>query len=296
MDYTIETMDGYIRGHFKAMASPCEVLLDTLDQQLAQTLIKIVATETRRIEHKYSRYRDNNVIHRINHCTGKPITVDEESARLLDYAQQCYELSDGLFDISSGVLRQAWHFDGSDRIPNKEQINTCLEKVGWDKLEWNNPTLRLAQGMEIDLGGIGKEYAVDRCAQLIQKKSSVSSLLNFGGDIVATNTRSNGSGWNVGLEHPDSAGNPKAVKQIELKQGAIATSGDARRYLLKDGIRYSHILNPKTGWPVTQAPRSVTVISNTCTEAGILATFAMLHGAGAETFLQQQGVQFWCIR
>ena len=293
MQYHIETIEDYTKGCFKAMASPCEILLDTQDQLLARSLIQTVLNETRRIEQKFSRYLQNNIIYRINHSLGQPIEVDEETGHLLDYAQQCYELSEGLFDISSGVLGQVWRFDGGDNIPTEAEIESCLKKVGWHKIEWRNPIIRLPQGMQIDLGGVGKEYAVDRCAQLIKQETHISSLLNFGGDIVVTNPRRDNRGWNIGVEQPET-GTP--IQQIELKQGAIATSGDTRRYLLIDNKRYSHILNPKTGWPVSGAPRSVTVIANTCTEAGMLATFAMLQGRGAEDFLSRQGGQFWCLR
>jgi thiamine biosynthesis lipoprotein len=88
----------------------------------------------------------------------------------------------------------------------------------------------------------------------------------------------------------------RAERLLEISDGALATSGDARRYLLRKGVRYPHILNPRTGWPVMHAPRSVTVAAGSCTEAGLLATLAMLHGRGAEAFLQAQGVPFWCRR
>ena len=102
----------------------------------------------------------------------------------------------------------------------------------------------------------------------------------------------NSSGWQVGIEALESSAR-KADRVIRLSQGALATSADARRFILKDGIRYGHILDPRTGWPIKDAPRSVTVAADTCTEAGMLATLAVLRGADAEEFLQAQDVQFW---
>ena len=292
--------ENYWLGRFKAMASPCEILIDSDDAPLAAQLHHVAKTEALRIEQKFSRYRQDNIIWQINQSAGKPVQVDDETAALLDYARQCFELSDGTFDVTSGVLRKAWHFDGSDRIPTQNLIDDLLEYVGWPKITWERPYITVPEGMEIDLGGIGKEYAVDRTALLLTQLSDVSVLVNYGGDLMATKARQNGQGWIVGIEDPKKI-NKKSSKTVsktefELVQGGIATSGDTRRYLLKDGIRYSHILDPHTGWPVRNAPHSVTVVAGTCTEAGILATLAMLHGKQAESFLKAQGVRFWCLR
>jgi thiamine biosynthesis lipoprotein len=285
-------------GRFQAMASPCEILIDTQDPLLAEHLTNVAREEALRIETKLSRYRDDNIIHKINNANGAKIKVDAETAQMLDYAAQCYDLSDGMFDVTSGVLRRAWKFDGGDNVPTKDRVKKLLKLVGWNKVHWKSPYIQMPKGMQIDFGGIGKEYSVDRTILLLRQASSVSCLVNYGGDIATTGPRQNGKGWIVGIENPDpeSQSDGSQIKIYELKQGAIATSGDARRYLLKNGIRYSHILNPLDGWPVSGAPRSVTVITDTCTEAGILATLSMLHGVQAEQFLTQQGVQYWCIR
>ena len=294
----LQYKEDYWVGRFHSMASPCEVLIDTQDPLLAKHLARIAQEEAQRIEHKLSRYRTDNIIHKINNANGGKVKVDEETAQMLDYAAQCYQLSEGMFDVTSGVLRRAWKFDGSDRIPTQDQVKKLLSRIGWNKVRWQAPYIQMPKGMQIDLGGIGKEYSVDRTILLLKQAANVSCLVNYGGDIATIGPRQNGKGWMVGIENPDLS--PSAVnvqiKVYELMQGAIATSGDARRYLLKNGIRYSHILNPRTGWPVNGAPRSVTVITDTCTEAGILATLAMLHGIQAEEFLNQQGVQYWCIR
>ena len=294
----LQHCEDYCIGRFNAMASPCEVLIDTHDPLLAKHLAGIAQQEALRIEHKLSRYRQDNIIHKINSAQGAAVQVDPETAQMLDYAAQCYELSDGMFDITSGVLREVWKFDGSDRIPTPAQVKKILARVGWNKVRWRSPKLSMPKGMQIDLGGIGKEYSVDRTVLLLRAAADVSCLVNFGGDIATTGPRHKGKGWIVGIETPDASPNTvtQNTKVFELRQGALATSGDARRYLLKDGIRYGHILNPRTGWPVNGAPRSVTVIADTCTEAGILATLAMLHGKRAESFLEQQGVKYWSIR
>ena len=277
------------------MASPCECLVACDDEQLASQLVLIARQEAKRIEQKFSRYRDDNIIYKINHAEGKAITVDNETADLLDFAAQCYELSEHGFDVTSGVLREAWKFDGSDNIPDKAQVENVLLRVGWPKVNWQRPVLTLQEGMEIDLGGIGKEYAVDQVAKLLKQQApDVDVLVNFGGDLVATGPRLKGKAWTVGVDDPSKTGQG-TVGGIEIKKAAFATSGDARRFLLKDGVRYSHILNPLTGWPVEHAPRSVSVLANTCIEAGMMATFALLQGKNARQFLEEQDVVFWMV-
>ena len=280
-------------GTFRAMASPCEVHVDDADLATAERVVALAAVEAQRIEAKFSRYRRGNVIDTINTAEGRPVVVDDETARLFDYAARLYELSGGKFDVTSGVLRRAWRFDGSDRVPTVETVAALLPIVGWDKVRWRAPEITLLPGMEIDLGGIGKEYAVDRAAGLVRPLST-KCLLNFGGDLLALGPQAGGAPWRVGIESVTAA--ETAAKHIELGVGALATSGDARRFLLRDGKRYGHILDPRTGWPVAGAPRSVTVAAATCTEAGMLATLALLQGADAEGFLDALGVQFWALR
>ncbi len=290
---TIRQTPTHWLGEFTAMASPCQLLLDGGDRRMAEMLTTVVATEALRIEQKFSRYRDDNIVHRINNAAGALVKVDTETALLLDFATTCYQLSDGMFDITSGKLRQVWQFDGSNRIPDDRAVKSVLVDVGWTKAVWRTPQLRLKPGMEIDLGGIGKEYAVDRCHDLLRCKTEFPFLLNFGGDLRVSGVRQNGEPWHVGVENPDMQ--QLASTAIRLYRGAVATSGDSRRYLINQGKRYSHILNPKTGWPVNNAPRSVTVAAPTATEAGMLATFASLKGEDAESFLEAQQAQYWIL-
>ena len=275
------------------MASPCEVHVGDADLATADHVVALAAAEALRIEAKFSRYRRGNVIDAINTADGRPVVVDEETARLIDYAARLHELSEGKFDVTSGVLRRAWRFDGSDRVPSPEAVAALLPIVGWDKVSWRAPELRLPPGMEIDLGGIGKEYAVDSAAALVRPVSA-RCLLNFGGDLLALGPQLGQAPWRVGIESVSDSG--AVARHIDLTVGALATSGDSRRFLLKDGTRYGHVLDPRTGWPVVGAPRSVTVAAATCTEAGMLATLALLQGAEAETFLEAQGAQFWALR
>jgi thiamine biosynthesis lipoprotein len=274
------------------MASPCEVLVHTSNRGHALELGELVAQEAWRVEQKYSRYREDSVLAWIHRNRGKEISVDAETTSLLDFAAHCYELSDGRFDVTSGLLRHAWRFDGSDRVPDPATVERLLPLIGFDKLRWQSPKLLLPLDMELDFGGIGKEYAVDRAYDLAVAHRADPFLINFGGDL-RTNRAPPCAPWQVGIERPDTE--REAALVLTLERGALATSGDSRRFLLKDSIRYGHILDPRSGWPVPKAPRSVTVAASSCTEAGLLATLAMLQGAQARSFLEGQQVQHWIL-
>jgi thiamine biosynthesis lipoprotein len=287
---SLEQREGnVIAVRFKAMAGPCEVLLPRT-QHGARELGEVAALEAWRVEKKYSRYRKDSVLAWIHAQRGSTVRVDEETASLIDFAQQSFEISDGLFDITSGILRRAWTFDGSDRVPDAAVVQSLLPHIGFNKLRWRSPFLTVPDGMELDFGGIGKEYAVDRAYDQLMACSPAPFLVNFGGDLRASRPLPHGP-WKVGIERPDAVQN--AAMMLDVEYGALATSGDSHRFLLKDGVRFSHVLDPRTGWPVPDAPRSVTVAASSCTEAGLLSTLAMLKGARAQRFLEENAVRYW---
>ena len=303
IDVTLLADDNSHSITFNAMASPCEVLVQSGDKKLADKLGSVIANEVWRIEDKYSRYNQSGICHLINSNAGQPTKIDQETFLLLTFAQQCFELSEGLFDITSGVLRKVWHFDGSSNFPSKKQIHKVMQLVGWEKLSFDQYNIQLNSDMEVDFGGIGKEYAVDRCILLAKQLTHTPVLVNLGGDLAVTSARSNNQPWQVAIESPDTDNSltKSTLKNgqdivISLFSGALATSGDARKFLMKKGQRYSHILNAKTGWPITQAPRSITVVAPQCIQAGILATLALLQGKNAEKFLIEQEIKYWSRR
>jgi thiamine biosynthesis lipoprotein len=290
----VRRADSYWVIAYRAMAGPCEILTRCKTASEADQLASLAFHETARIEAKFSRYRDESIVQQINRSAGARVAVDEEMSQLLHYAAECHRLSDGRFDITSGVLRRAWTFDGRVVIPDQALISSLLEIVGWDKVEFDGAGITMRPGMEIDLGGLGKEYAVDRVAHLLFTGSSEPVMVNFGGDIRAVSPESGAEPWHVGIEEPGS--DHKALGELTLSVGAIATSGDARRFCIVNGRRLGHILDPRTGWPVEDAPRSATVVADFCLEAGFHSTLAMLHGGGAETYLAAQGLKYHCVR
>ncbi|MDU0113133.1 FAD:protein FMN transferase [Psychrosphaera aquimarina] len=279
---------------FNAMASPCEVIFDGIEANKVEHLADIISKEVWRIEDKYSRYNPDSTCSAINNSNGIATAIDEETFALLTFAEQCYQLSDGLFDITSGVLRKVWNFDQSDNLPSAKAVKSILPLVGWQQVKFDSNTITLPKDMEIDFGGIGKEYAVDKVGALINALTEHPALVNFGGDLLATKPRSDGQPWRVGIEHP--AFKNKATTVISFYRGGIATSGDANRFLEKNNQRYGHILNVKTGWPIEHAPRSVTIASENCLNAGMLATLSMLQEENAESFLIENEIKHWIFR
>lgn len=292
--YTLSRTGAHWVVRFRAMASPCEVLIACDKASDAEKLGLLAYTETTRIEQKYSRYRDDSIVTSINRASGEEIAIDEETFGLLKYSGECHALTDGLFDITSGILRRAWTFDGREHKPNQKLIDQLLQSVGWNKVELYTDSVRLQSGMEIDLGGVGKEYAVDRVAKIVYDALSVPILVNFGGDLRAICPPISDHKWEIGIESPHRDKLPLGL--IELAHGGVATSGLSYRHCFVNGKKLGHILNPLTGWPVENPPQSVTVLADTCTEAGLLTTTSMLHGGGAEEFLQAQGVVFHCVK
>ena len=209
---------------------------------------------------KYSRYNPESLCSQINQSNGKPITIDDETFALLNFADTCYQLSDGVFDLTSGVLRKVWRFDCSDNIPSIKSIAKTMENVGWQKVEYDDKKIILPKDMEIDFGGIGKEYAVDRSILLINALTKQPVLVNLGGDLATNAARKNGEPWQVGVEHPGFV--DKKTMVVSLFKGALATSGDAKRFLQKNGKRYSHILNAITGWPIFNPYKQIKPLFN----------------------------------
>lgn len=272
------------RFPFTAMASPCELHLYAASQALAEGAAEAAIAEVRRIETVYSRYRDDSIVTRINNAAGgEPVVVDAETAALLDYAATAFAQSEGLFDITSGVLRKAWDFK-SNRLPDSEYVAHCLARVGWQRVQWQSPSIRLDADMQLDFGGFGKEYAADRAAAVCEAQNIQSGLIELGGDIRVVGPHPDGSPWQVGIRDPRDP--ERAVAVVPLHHGGLASSGDYERFMVVDGVRYSHILDPRTGWPVRDTMAGVTAVAPLCLLAGTGATVAMLKGAaGAPSWL-----------
>ncbi len=278
---------------FQAMGSPCEIQLYAHSRSAATHIAQIAIADAERLEQRYSRYRPNSLLSAINQVAalGGRIQVDDETASLLNYADACYRQSDGLFDITSGLLRQAWNFK-SNQPPEPQQIEALLDRIGWEKVHWDAPSISFRPGMELDLGGIVKEYAADRLATLCWNQGTQHGFVNLGGDIRVIGPHPDGSAWHIGIKHPRTQGT-QLLRSVELHSGGIASSGDYERCITHNGLRYGHLLNPQTGWPV-QYMAAVTVVADLCVLAGSAATIGMLKQEAGPAWLETLGLgHFW---
>jgi len=275
---------------FSAMATACTVHLYGDDAVRAEAAANAAMNEVLRIEHRYSRYRADSVLAEINNAAQRAgsIIVDDETAGLLDYAYACYQRSDGLFDITSGLLRRIWDFR-SGRLPDRNAIADLLPRIGLTKVGWERPRLTFPEGgMELDFGGIGKEYAADQAAAVCTTLGIRHGLVDLGGDIAVVGPHPNLAPWTIGIRHPRE---PESnLVSVPIDSGALASSGDYERYMEIDGQRYCHILDPITGWP-SRGLAAVSVIADRCLVAGTVSTIAMLKGRDGIRWLSGLGLK-----
>lgn len=263
-----------MRFPFHAMGSLCEIQLCDGSRTQAKRLARRLSDEVARLERKYSRFRDDSVLSAINRAAGARggIAIDAETEALLEHARSCYENSDGLFDITAAALNEIWDFRNA-LLPSQEQIAQALSQVGFDRVSWQSSRLSMPQGMQIDFGGIVKEYAADSAARLARSLGAPHGLVNLGGDFSVIGPQPGGLPWTVGITSGDER--QGVMAKVNLRDGGLASSGDYERCFEHEGRRYSHILNPRTGWP-SAGLSAVSVAANLCTVAGSVATIAML--------------------
>ena len=264
------------RFAFSAMAAENEIQLYAASEQDASRIANAAIAEVKRIEAKYSRYREESLLSRINAAAGREaVEVDEETLGLLAFADAAYRQSGGLFDATSGVLRRAWNFREA-RVPSQAELDVLLPLVGWEKVEIAGNRVRLPQtGMQLDFGGFGKEYAVDRAARVMAGQGATSAMASLAGDLAILGPQPGGAPWRMGIQHPRRK--DKVLATIPIMSGAIATSGDYERFIEVDGVRHCHILDPRTGLSA-RGLQSVTVQAQSCLIAGSATTIAMLKG------------------
>ncbi len=243
----------------------------------AEAITRKAERQARRIESKFSRYRPQSVLSEINlRAADGPVVVDDETELLIRAALDLHRTSHGRFDPTIGVLRRAWDFK-TGRVPGAGELAALLPLVQASAVELRSGTVRFHRpGMELDLGGVGKEYAVDAVADLLASEGVESALVNFAGDVRTVGRRGDGRPWTVGVQDPRHSRRNRLT--IAMARGAgIATSGDYERAFIKDGVRYHHLLDARTGLPA-RGLASATVIAPRTFQAGCLATAAFLLG------------------
>jgi len=286
-----------IEHTFKVMGGPATLVITPPIGRSATgvSLASKVQSHLETLERRYSRYLTDSLVSTINRRAGSGdfTHLDPESETLLEIADQLWRSSGGLFDITSGVLRKAWRFDAANTPVDLSQLEALKKKVGWDKVKRTGEGVYLpVKGMEIDLGGLAKEYAADCAVRLLRDHGVTSALIELAGDVATIGSQPSGRPWRVGIRAPQ-GGDP--VGGIALSNAAAATSGNYARTLQFEGRTYGHLLNPLTGWPV-EGPTSVTVIGENCLSAGAVTTIACLQSPkGAMAWLSEAGLPWLMI-
>ncbi|NQT93690.1 MAG: FAD:protein FMN transferase, partial [Lentisphaerae bacterium] len=237
-------------------------------------------------ESKYSRFDDASLVGQINANAGtRWVEVDDESERLFALCDWYHWLTGGVFDPSMLPIIRLWDYHSApSEVPGRAVVDRARDLTGWTKVIREKGRVLLPEtGMGLDLGGIGKEYAVDRAIEMAEAAGIQDILVNFGNDVRVCGRPPEGGAWRIGLEHHSEPG--KCWCGVGLEDGAVASSGDYVRNAWIDGKSYGHILDPRTGRPADSGVRQVSVIAPTCTEAGILSTTALVMGL-------EDGVEF----
>ena len=257
------------------MGCPCELRFHSDTRQAFARAARRCVHEVLRFEKKYSRYRPDSVTSAINRAAGRtPVRIDAETAAILRYAAVCHEQSGGLFDITSGVLRHVWNRERTT-LPRHGELDACLALVGWESVEYSDNQVYLPlKGMELDFGGVVKEYAADAAALIAGRAGVRHGLINLGGDIRVVGPQPGGEPWPVGIVHP--LRTDSAIATASLMNGALTTSGGYERFVEIGGRRYSHLIDPRRGWPV-EGLLSVSVAAEQAVVAGSIASIGLLQ-------------------
>ena len=275
---------------FHSMGSTVELKFYSPSEELFHRVVNACVERTKEIDRLFSNYRDDSVLAEVNRNAGvDPVSVPEEFLRLVRTSIRYSELTEGAFDITVSSLFEFWRAETkAGRLPARSRIRDALECTGFRKIridEVKSQVFLEGDCVKLDFGAIGKGYAVDEMVKIAKKSGITRGLVNFGGNIYAMKPPAGKKSWNVGVRKPGSGS--EIISNMDLVNKGIATSGDYERYFKHEGKRYSHIIDPRTGWPV-EGVTSVVAVSKTATEADVLSTAVSVLGSlGAQTFIQR---------
>ncbi|KQT18473.1 thiamine biosynthesis protein ApbE [Chryseobacterium sp. Leaf404] len=265
----------------KLMGNAFEITVVSDSENSADRHIDAAIAEIQRIEKLLTTYSDGSQTNLINRNAGiKPVEVDEEIFSLIERSLRISSITDGYFDISYGSIDKSfWNFDKEmTALPNPEYIKKQLELVNYHHIILNKDSQTVflkKKGMRIGFGGIGKGYAAEMAKQLLQTRGVNSGIVNASGDLTTWGSQANGKPWTVGIADPDHSGQP--FSYMNITDMAVATSGNYEKFVMIDGKRYSHTINPKTGMPVSGV-KSVTVFCPNAEIADAMATPVSIMG------------------
>ncbi|MBS3992668.1 MAG: FAD:protein FMN transferase [Bacteroidetes bacterium] len=281
----------------KLMGSRFDLSVVAPNETEANSYINLAIEEITRIEKLISEWDTKSQTSAINRNAGiKPVKVDKELFELIKRSIQISKLTQGAFDISFASIDKVWKYDGSmQKLPTEAAIQKSVEKIGYQNIELNEAQqtvfLKLA-GMKIGFGAIGKGYAADKAKQVLIEKGVKAGIINASGDLNSWGTQPNGDLWKVGITNP--LNKEKVFSWLPIENSAVVTSGNYEKYVTLNGVRYTHIINPKTGYPVVGL-NSVTIFSESAELADALATAVFVMGleSGMDFINQLNGIE--CI-
>jgi len=287
---------GPVRRHrWTALGTTCEVQFACADDALAARFETGAVAWVADFEARYSRFRPDSVIGRINAAAGREwVEIDAEMEQLLDFCASVHFLTQGTLDVTATPVLRLWDYKAAaPRVPTDAEVAAALRLVGWAKVQRVPGRVFLPEpGMALDFGGWGKEYAVDAVAALARSLGITRALVDFGHDLHAVGAAPGKPGWHVGLEDPANPTGP-CRGSLAAADLAVASSGDYLRGFTVGGRRYGHIIDPRTGRPVANGCRQATVVAPTCLQAGVLSTTLFILGpeAGLRLAGQTMGVE-----
>ena len=281
----------------KLMGGRFDITIVANDSLSAEHYIDTVISEISRIENQISDWKADTQISEVNRNAGvAPVKVTPEVFALVERAIHLSEITNGAFDVSFAAMDKIWKFDGSmTKMPAPDAVKKSVEKVGYRKILLNakSHTIFLKQkGMKIGFGALGEGYATDKCRDMMMAKGIKAGIVNGSGDMSTWGKQPDGSNWKVGITNPMHEDTIFAV--IPLKQSAVVTSGSYQKFILFNGKRYSHIINPATGYPATGLC-SVTVFGPSAETANGLSTSIMVLGKDNGIKLLKKYPAYSCI-
>ena len=264
---------------FRALGTHCSIKFRLTDERAALLFAAEALGWIGKFEAKFSRFQPTSLVSRINAAAGGEwVAVDDEMEHLLRLADDLHRRTDGILDPTLLPLLRVWDWKQVHlKLPQASEVQAALALTGWQKVQRRAGAVRLPEaGMGLDFGGFGKEYAVDYLAKIARQHGLTDALIDLGRDLFALGGNGRHPFWHVGIEDGCKPG--ECWGGLAVSDRAVSASGDYARHFTHDGIRYGHILDPRTGWPVSHGMRAVTVIAPSCLEAGVYSTTVFVLG------------------
>jgi len=287
--------DVVVKKAMSLMGTDFEISVVAPTEQIGYINIDEAVSEIKRIEAMISSWDKDSETSKINRNAGiAPVRVSKELFHLIERSKKLSEITDGAFDISYASMDNIWKYDGTmDRMPTPAQIKTSVANIGHEKIQLDveNQTVFLQdEGMRIGFGAIGKGYAADKAKELLMSKGVKGGIVNASGDLTTWGTRETGEKWMVGITNPMDA--DKIFTWLPIVESSVATSGDYEKYIVFKGEKYSHIIDPRTGYP-TKGVTSVSIFAKRAELCDALATavFIMGRDSGIHLINQLDGVE-----